>query len=105
MKVKFGPSDKPDFVTEELYAEAKAMKNFFGDETKYTEWIKSISIDHSADMDEAEKAAITGIVKAHKAMIVNRGEDQAEWFKEYVGLQKFFDAYEEFKGDTDGGKH
>lgn len=94
MKVKIGKSDKPDFITDELYNEAKAMKLFFEDPVKYEEWILSIAKQHEVDADEAEKAAILGIIRAHQTMIDNRGADQAEWFKDYVGLQKFFDAAE-----------
>ena len=105
MLIKFDTADKPDHIPQELYAEAKALWAFFQDEEKYQEWITSISKQHEIDFEEAEKGAITGIVKAHEKMIANRGEEEAEWFKEYVGLQKFFDAYETFKGEQDGGKH
>lgn len=83
----------PDYVSEDLASEAHAMKQFFLDPEKYRQWVNATATQYEVDFAEAEKACIYGIVRAHKKMIQDRGEEVAEWFKDYVGLQKFFDAY------------
>ena len=89
-KCEFQP--RPDFVPEEVYKEAVALKRHYNAEWEF--WVWNISMEYNVSQAEAEDACIRSIQKEfYKTKLVcvkEYGEDLgnriATWFEQFMEL-------------------
>lgn len=81
-KCEFQP--KPDFVPEEVYKEAVALKRHYNAEWEY--WVWNVSEDFNVSQAEAEDACIRGIQKAFNQVYHIWGDKIGTWFEQFMEL-------------------
>lgn len=81
-KCEFQP--KPDFVPEDVYKEAMALKRHYNAEWEY--WVWNVSEDFNVSQAEAEEACIRGIQKAFNQVYLIRGDKIGTWFEQFMEL-------------------
>lgn len=81
-KCEFQP--KPDFVPEEVYKEAVALKRHYNAEWEY--WVWNVSEDFNVSQAEAEDACIRGIQKAFNQVYLIWGDKIGTWFEQFMEL-------------------
>lgn len=77
-------SKKPDFITEEFYTQALALKQFY--ENRLTSYIFEVSLKYEIPFDVAKQAVYQGIQKDFDKMKEAQGEQTASWFKEFTNI-------------------
>lgn len=81
-KCEFQP--RPDFVPEEVYKEAVALKRHYNAEWEF--WVWNVSEDFNVSQAEAEDACIRGIQKAFNQVYLVWGDKIGTWFEQFMEL-------------------
>lgn len=81
-KCEFQP--RPDFVPEEVYKEAMALKRHYNAEWEF--WVWNVSEDFNVSQAEAEDACIRGIQKAFNQVYLVWGDKIGTWFEQFMEL-------------------
>ena len=77
-------SKKPDFITEEFYTQALALKQFYAN--RLDSYILEISTKYEIPFDVARKAVYLGIQKDFDKMVEEKGICTAVWFKAFTDI-------------------
>ena len=80
--------EKPDWLPDEIYAEALAAKRFYNEDWEF--WVFAESMDANVCQATAEDACIRGLQKAlHRVQFVY-GPKVAKWYLEFLDMGDIF---------------
>ena len=81
-------ADKPDFVPDWVYTEAKAAKFMYNVNWDY--WVWQISLEYNTSQPIAEDACIRGLKKEFLKMQLIYGDKIGKWFEEFLDMKDIF---------------
>lgn len=81
-------AEKPDWLPEQIYLEAKAAKRFYNEEWEF--WVHIESIKANKNIAETEDACIRGLKKALDRIQFIWGPKVAKWYIEYLDMGDIF---------------
>lgn len=81
-------TDKPEFVNDDVYAEAKAAKMHYNQ--KWDFWVWQVSLEYNVSQEQAEVACIKGIKQEILRQYLVYGDKVGKWYEEFLDMDSVF---------------
>jgi hypothetical protein len=81
--------DKPDYVPDWIYTEAKTAKKCYNEEWEF--WVYRTSIDQNCSQALAEDACIRGLKKAIYQLYFVFGPKVGKWYEDFLEMGDIFE--------------